>query len=425
MSVKYNSRPINKLDANGRSFHLSSALEDFQNLMYGAHLAESRFSKGHITVEIELYDPATFSKWKDELEEFLWWLTGYDLRLQFSQSKLIPTKQSKLGTPVFNYACLFSGGLDSASLPFADQYKNKIGLLHHTHTSDWMLGVARKVHNGFIDTRNKLVTTSVNVEGVIERRILHTRGLMFLTNLLCVAKEFEIEVAVIPENGPFMINPPAASIVDPTRTTDPEMIEKWLLLFNRITDSKIKVEMPFHEYTKSEVILVSHNSELVSTAYSCSTHQGQDRMCGICVACFVRILSLYAIDEGEDLDVKYQYNPFNLDINDLLEINQEKLRVLIYQLEFWKNLINPESASIPLEPERCTNLIRDYPFIKNHAMDMYVGLRNCLKFKSGSYNKLISKITSSKYLKMLDNGALDSRYAYLQKRKKNVGWSVT
>lgn len=421
MSVNYNSRPINKLDALDRRFYLRSELEDFQNLMYGAHLAESRFIKDHISVNIELYDVITFSKWKDDIEEFLHWLTGYDLRLQFSKSKSKSTKQSKLGTPNFDYACLFSGGLDSSSLPFYDQYKDKMGLLHHTHTSDWMLGIARRVHDKFIDKRNKLVTTSANVEGILEKRILHTRGLMFLTNLLCVAKEFEIDRVVIPENGPFMINPPATSIVDPTRTTDPAMIEKWSSLFNKITNSNLKVETPFYEKTKSEVILVSHNSKLVSTTYSCSTHQGQDKMCGICVACFVRMLSLYAIDEGEDLDVCYQYNPFKLNVSDLLDTNQEKLRILVYQLEFWKNLIKPKSSSIPLEPERCTNLVKDYPVLKNHALDMYVGVRNYLELCNSI---TLIPVTASENLKMLDNGALDSRYASLQKSKQNNGWTV-
>lgn len=419
MNVKYDSRPINKFDALDRKFDLSPELADFQNLMYGAHLAESKFSKNRVTAEIVLYNMSSFSKWKDEIEKFLQWLTGYDLRLQFSQSTKTPSRQSKFDKPDFNYACLFSGGLDSASLPFAEQYKDKTGLLHHTHTSDWMLGVARKVYKEFIDKRNKLVTTSVNVEGVIEKRILHTRGLMFLTNLLCIARELEIDEVVIPENGPFMINPPATSIVDPTRTTDPEMIEKWSKLFNKITGSKLKVTTPFYEMTKSEVILVSHNSKLISTTYSCSTHQGQDKMCGICVACFVRILSLYSIDEGENLDESYQHNPLNLEVSDLLDTNKEKLRILVYQLEFWKNLISPESTSIPLEPERCATLVKDYPVLKNHALDMYVGLRNCLK--SGIYNKLIFR-TAIKNLKMLDNKALDNRYVYLQKRKNSVIW---
>ena len=175
-----------------------------------------------------------------------------------------------------------------------------------------MLSVAKKMHLKCNVNRHKLALTELNLSSTTDMPLLHVRGVMFLTNLLCVASECNTKRIIIPENGPFMINYPVSMTVSPTRTTNPVMIKDWSKLFQKITSTNIKIEMPFLNKTKAEVILESQEPKLIKYSWSCSTSQGISKMCGICMACFVRILSLYAIDQGENLENKYELNALRI-----------------------------------------------------------------------------------------------------------------
>ena len=51
-------------------------------------------------------------------------------------------------------------------------------------------------------------------------------------------------------------------------------------------------------------------------------------------------------------------------------------RILINCLEFWRNLIHPDSAPTKNETERCENIVKIHPTFHKHATEMFLGLKN-------------------------------------------------
>ena len=116
-----------------------------------------------------------------------------------------------------------------------------------------------------------------------------------------------------------------SAATDPTRTTDPFMIYLLTKIFNQMTDSNIRLSTPFKNMTKSKVILSSGNPQLIQDTWF--YFQGLSRMCGMCNSSLIRILSCYAIEEGEDLDQIYGINPFDIDPSTLGEANQRNYTI--------------------------------------------------------------------------------------------------
>lgn len=411
--------PKNTFGINHAKFPLSDTFLDFQRLIIAAHIGEAKESNKIVTVEVPLSDPETFHKNSDTIENFFEWLTDRQIKFNFVKTAKTP-KQQQFGNVFFNYVSLFSGGLDSASYQIMPSIRNKLGLLHHTHTSNRMLGVARNVYQRCMPSNHKLVVTELNLASTVDIPLLHVRGAIFLTNLLCVAGEYNIKKVVIPENGPLMINYPVSMLVAPTRTADPAMIAQWSEIFNKITNSKIKVETPFIRKTKTEIILESQEPKLIKYTWSCSTSQGISKMCGLCMACFVRILSLYAIDQGEVITKFYERSPFTVCNNELKNDRLSSFRILCNCLEFWKNLIDPDLAVTGIEREDYSNLVTRHPVFENFALDMYVGLK---KFLEEHTNFKILGSLGKEYLNKLDNRVIEKRQKQLEVLCKKHGWN--
>ena len=190
------------------------------------------------------------------------------------------------------------------------------------------------------------------------------------------------------------------------------MIKEWSKIFQKITSTNIKIETPFLNKTKAEVILESQEPKLIDHSWSCSTSQGISNMCGICMACFVRILSLYAIDQGEDLQDRYELNVLQLREQSLRSAKKTSFRILINCLEHWKNIIEPDLAPTCLEQENYKDLISKFPIMTNFAADMYLGLQ---KFLSGQTNYNILGKLGKNYLNKMNQNVLDSRQRTLER----------
>ncbi len=218
-----------------------------------------------------------------------------------------------------------------------------------------------------------------------------------------------------------MINYPVSTTVSPTRTANPDMIQKWTEVFKKITNSKCKVQAPFLNKTKSEVILMSKTEKLIDYTWSCSTSQGISKMCGICMACFVRILSLYAINLGEDLNSRYLFNPFKIKSSSLKTDRMTSFRILINCLEFWKNIIQYDDIKNNMEKERYENLAKEYPILNKYSLDMYIGIQ---KYLDEHTDTEILGQTSRDCIKMIDNKMIEKRQKGLQRLRKTYGWDV-
>ena len=411
-----NIKPKNMLGRNHVKILIADKLLDFQRLAASVHRTESarhNFRK----IEISVTEPKQFQKNVDELQAFFEWVTDKEIKFTFSRMTKA-NRQQKLSENSFDYASLFSGGLDSSSYPLLQDNLNKRGLLSHTITSPRMQGVARKVHKKCIPYNHKVVETDLKLAGAANIPLLHMRGVVFLTNLMCVASEYDVKQIVIPENGPFMINYPVSMRVAPTRTTDPSMIVEWAKIFQKISGQKIKIETPFFNYTKSEIILLANKPELVKHTWSCSTSQGIKKMCGLCMACFVRILSLYAIKQGEELGIIYNDDVMTLSESKLKSRKKDSFSTLINCVEFWKYLIHPDLAPTLSERECCASIIRRHEVMKNHAADMYIGLENYLEINGGQ-STLLHFVKDN--LETIDDNVLEKRRSQLEKQASNYG----
>ncbi|MCV0392007.1 MAG: 7-cyano-7-deazaguanine synthase [Nitrosopumilus sp.] len=412
------SRPKNTYGLEGRNFPIYEDFSDMQRIIVGAHKGESKQKTKPTKILVPVENFKKFNENKQIFEEFFEWLT--DRQIQFEFSEISKHKRPMIfGDFNFDFVSLFSGGLDSGSLPLIDEFRNSRGLLHHTHTSHRMYHVAREVYQKCIPKNHKISFSNLDLESTADIPLLHIRGVTFLTNLLCIAAEHGITKVIIPENGPLMINYPVASTVSPTRTANPDMIQKWTEIFKKITNAKIKVQTPFINKTKSEVILMSKTKTLIEHTWSCSTSQGISKMCGICMACFVRILSLYAIDLDENINSRYLYNPFKISSSTLKESRMTTFRILINCLEFWKNIIQHDEIKNNIEKERFENLAKKYPILEKFSLDMYVGIQNYLKNNNDS--EILGK-TSMEYLNIIDNKILEMRQKALQRLRKKYGW---
>ena len=421
MSKNYHSNkglPENQYEVADKPLKLNAGLAQFQKMIYTLQLKEKEndFSKQH-DLELEVDDPGKYEKMKNEFEKALGDLLDENISVNFMKGEKIKHRSSPPLIPYdYEYLSLFSGGLDSITIPFLTDYKSKKGILHHTITHKIPQGRAREIFKTYFKkTRNQTLVTTKYANQVEDPAYLKTRGLIFLTNALCVASELNIKEVIIPENGPFMVNIPVSTLVDPTRTTDPNMIERWTRIFNKITNSDIKVSTPFKNMTKSEVILSSRDSRLIQDTWSCSSFQGLKRMCGMCNSCLVRILSCYAIDEGEDLNVSYKRNPFVVELTKLKKINQASYFISKETATFCKSILNHEDLN-EIEKVRFDAWKKRYPVLENHALDMLLGFQELKKHYS-SGEPLFTHF--EEMLNLVDLKRLESRKTVLMKQKKS------
>ena len=82
----------------------------------------------------------------------------------------------------YEYLSLFSGGLDSISIPFLAKYSKKRGILHHTITHNIPHGRAIEIFKKYFEhTKKQTMITSTYKNKVKDPAYLKTRGLIFLT----------------------------------------------------------------------------------------------------------------------------------------------------------------------------------------------------------------------------------------------------
>ena len=215
-----------------------------------------------------------------------------------------------------------------------------------------------------------------------------------------------------------MINFPVSTSVDPTRTADPQMIELWTKIFNKVTNSSAMITFPFKNMTKSEVILSSGNRKLIGDTWSCSYFQGLSHMCGMCNSCLVRILSCYAINEGENLNSTYERNPFVINPDEIGEINRQKYFISKDTASFCRSILNQENLD-SIKQEKFYHLRKIHPILKNYSLDLMLGFQN-LKRHYSSTQPLFTHF--QKMLEYVDSNTLERRQSQLMALKKKSGW---
>ena len=415
-----NTIPVNKHQISNKRIELQSNLIGFQKMAYMLQLEEKKIKESNSQIQLQVEDPASYETTRNEFENLIEYLLDKSINLNFHHGIKLERRSMMPFKPYnYEYLSLFSGGLDSIAIPFLSDYVEKNGILHHTITHKIPQGHAMEIFNKYFKpTKKQILVTSVFRNKVRNPSYLKTRGLVFLTNALCIAAEFGIDEVIIPENGPFMINVPVSSLVDPTRTTDPQMLESWTQIFNKVTNSSVKISLPFRNMTKSEVILSTGNSKLIGDTWSCSYFQGLSHMCGMCNSCLVRILSCYAINEGEKIEITYEHNPFVVNPNDIGTTNQLKYLISKETASFCRSIINQEDLD-PINHEKFYHFGKIHPILKNYSLDMMLGFQN-LKIHYSSSQPLFTHF--QKMLEYVDSNILEARKSQLMTLKRKSGW---
>ena len=410
--------PKNRFEFKRKPVGLKSRLDEFQRVSYNIQLAEHCLDPKNKKFRIWIKNLHEYQKEQGNFEDLISDLLDDDeILFKFIKNDSFTTGQSRFEDLSFEYLTLFSGGLDSMSLPFTPEFKNKRGVLHHTITHKIPYGRSVKIFEEFLKPKQLTTLITSKVENRVRNpAYLKTRGLVFLTNALCIASQLKIPSVVIPENGPFMINLPVSPNADPTRTADPQMIEDWTKIFNKITNSNVKSITPFSNKTKSEVIVAHNVKEILPKTWSCSYFQNLTKMCGMCNSCLVRILSCYAIEEGEKMDIFYETNPFMVNSSNL-KTNMHSYRISLDAVDFWHKIINSDDLS-GIKRERFFRINNRHPIMRRHALDMFLGFRDLSK-KYTSKQPLFVRFSQA--LKNIDKKTLDDRREDLIKLKQRCG----
>lgn len=415
--------PTNQYGLIPRPMKLGSKFTDFQKFSYYMQLGEQEFrnkdegEKSNFSVWVR--DTESYENQLLELEEYFTTIFEFDVSITIEKDNSETKDVQRFIEPEYDFICLFSGGLDSASYALHSKLENKRGILHHSITNEIAYGKAKKIYqNNFLGFG--LFFTSTRIENkVTQPGYLKSRGNIFLTNLLAVGGHLNVKRAIIPENGPFMINLPIYAGAEPTRTTDPQMLEDWTNIFNKIMNTNILIETPFINNTKSEVILLGRSNQLIKDSWSCSYYQSLKHMCGLCNSCLVRILSCYAIDEGENLEKNYMTNVFTTRFQKLKEFHRNSYRVSLHASNYWACIIQPELAVTQIEKENFERINETYPVMTNHALDMYLGFYN-IKKKYFSLEPIFNFFDAN--LKKIDPEKLKNRFCELEKLKERSKW---
>ena len=362
-------------EGTGNSFFLSSRAKEIQNVAYQLYEAELKgFEDGDI-LELQIGGELNWEPVRDDIEELLLFLVGSRAKLSFAQSAAPQTyvKRFELARPVPTVS-LFSGGLDSSAFAVYLGQAEPHSILSHTETSYPIYGKARKFYSNFVGGGVGLVVSRVKSE-ISQWGMINTRGIVFLSNALVIALELGARRVVVPENGPMMLNIPVSSQVYSSKTANLDMIREWTKIVNDVLGVRIVVETPYGESTKAEIVRKLGDPKAVAQTYSCFGSQGQSRMCGLCLACFVRIASCYAAGLPEDIDSTYAHNPYSETLSSLGPVNQDKMVTLMDALDFWTPIAEPSLEEVSTRRRRAEGIAKRWPVMKRHALDILLGAR--------------------------------------------------
>lgn len=363
----------------GHTFPLSSSSREIQNVacqLYEAELKE--FNDGD-TLELRVSGELDWQPALEKVADLLRFLVGTRPRIVLKKS---PEERTKVGRLEFARAVptvsLYSGGLDSGAFAVSLGREEPYSILNHTETSFPIYGKARKFFYNFVGGGVGLVVSRIKSD-VSQWGMINTRGVVFLSNALGIAHELRARRVVVPENGPMMLNLPVSTQVQSSKTANPDMISMWTNIVNEVLGDKMDVETPYAESTKAEIVRTLNDAEVIAQTYSCFGSQGQGRMCGLCLACFIRIASCSAAGLPEDIGKTYSHNPFSEDLQGLGVRNQDKLVVLRDALEFWASLADPSTEEVRHRREKAEGIVAKWPVMKRHGLDMLLGMREYIE----------------------------------------------
>ena len=336
------------------------------------------------------------------------------IKLRKDASLRLRTVQKTLSDDLdLSEASLFSGGVDSTLGMLLLKRENSKVVLSHTKTGSVPFGRARRV----------LEKSGAGLEFVVSDAtirkpnnwkesgdpVIHSRGIIFLANAMLIANSLGLSKVILPENGPFVLNVETTAADKSTRTTHPLLVDKLQEVFRKISDRNIRVEVPFAQWTKAEIMSADALAPILGFTHSCFYTQGIEGgdMCGTCYSCNVRSLSAYA-SKVEKYDANYSQNLMELQPKS--SSDRDKLEILRGVFRFYSKILN--------DPTRLKDALRDsylghlYTYksagdmLYRFGCDLLLGARRMLDTMSGvelgPIGNYVSKILPEIHQELLD-----------------------
>ncbi|KAA0114396.1 Qat anti-phage system QueC-like protein QatC [Mycolicibacterium sp. P9-22] len=270
-------------------------------------------------LNVALHDATRWEALADPFSLALAFLTTDRWSMTFTDGGSVPTAPSKPRYPQTNAVALLSGGLDSlvGAIDLTSQGRNLFAV------SQTVRGDAEKQTRFAELIGSGLDHLQINHNASTRRGQKETsqrsRSLIFLAFgvLAATATQRYIDGETVPlyvcENGFIAINPPltGARIGSlSTRTAHPEFLGRMQNLLDQ-AGLRIRIENPYAEKTKGEMMRECLNQTLLTHEASVSTSCGRFQKfnynhCGRCVPCQIRRAAFIASGYDDNTDYIYE-----------------------------------------------------------------------------------------------------------------------
>ena len=278
---------------------------------------------------------------------------------------------------------LLSGGLDSmcGAYHYVKKLKKKVIFTHVYHKNTPSLQMLRElaekelnmplvIIDGMFYNKAKYRNLGEDVKET-KMNLNQMRTFFYLCNAVPINYAYGINDIFITENGPLTINPSFSELLEFTNTTNPEFIDFFNQFLENYFGQKnfIKVDLPFRNYTKAE-LMASLPTDILIKTHSCSRNFNNKKSCFNCYACYIRRFSAYAYKNYRDdiyKTLEEEYQRYSINGEKIFQQNED-----FYKQNKNVNLIKQmiDFCCDTLSRERLGTYHRKYPMVYRKYLDI-------------------------------------------------------
>jgi 7-cyano-7-deazaguanine synthase in queuosine biosynthesis len=384
---------------------------DFLKVVLGLHLIEMEHIDYVKEIEIETSYPYSFYSIVDKLASLFYILSDMKVKFRVISTRTRSHWQRLDEHSSYEKIIPFSGGLDSlcGALKLCKSYKV---ILAHSVTNQVIFNRVLELSSQASLQRSILYCCDARTKSTTGG-ISETRGFLFLSFAYAVAASLGLRSLVFCENGSQMLDVMLGSLIYPnkqaTKNTNLIYVNRIEEIFSDFDDERFRIESPFKDMTKAEILIPFKNIIRFDKVFSCFSTRGRTAMCGICYNCFIRRVSLLAIDVNEK-GSSYEANPFRFDSEmSKKQGYMETMDIIFHLVRFYHKILMND----PVAMNEIRMSARDYftdpmDLATRFAKDIFLGIMKLLStMEENQLNALGKK--AEELLNQLDKATLLAR----------------
>jgi len=397
---------------------INSKYVDLMKLVLGLYIIEiDQLNKVAKELVVETSFAGDFSLITDRLQSLFFYLTGTRIIIKIIPCSLKGTLERLDESSHYSKLVLFSGGLDSLCGAIKSA-KQDPTILVHCKTNQVIFHKILGLSQVTSLKRSPLFCFDAITKS-LAGGTSNTRGLLFLSSAYTIAASLGIKTILFCENGSQMLDVMLGSLIYPnkpaTKNTNPIYLNYIEELFSLFDKKDVRIERPFQELTKAEILYPLKSQIKFEQTFSCFTTRGRAAMCGICYNCFLRRMFLSAINVEEDVNT-YDQHPFALvEKEEQTRSYEERLRVIVHLLRNYAKILKKDPAVLDEVKLSARDFFEDpIDLATRTAKDIYLGVMKALKtVGNNKWNALGTK--ANKLLNQIDKQMLEEREEELMK----------